>query len=134
MCLADLVMTATTRDGDSGIVAFADTSPEITTSTPAADRLLIGSPVQTTRNFFTDATGQFFAGVWESTPGKWRVRYTETEFCHITRGVVFIEDDHGRGALFRAGDSFVVPAGFAGTWHVREAATKLYVVFESAQN
>lgn len=114
------------------IVDFTAATPEITVSRPAADRLLAGNPQQTARNYFSDTTGQFFAGVWESTPGKWRVRYTENEFCHITRGSVHIEDDHGSGRTFKAGDSFVVPAGFSGVWQVRESMSKLYVIFEAA--
>jgi hypothetical protein len=31
---------------------------------------------------------------------------------------------------FGAGDSFVVPAGFEGTWEVLEDAVKLYAIFE----
>jgi uncharacterized cupin superfamily protein len=129
MCLAGMTMT----DADvNGIVDFSSVTPEVSTSSPAPDRLVSGSPQQTTRNFFSDATGQFFAGMWESSPGKWRVRYTETEFCHITRGSVYIEDEQGRGRTFRAGDSFVVPSGFSGTWHVHEPTAKLYVIFEPA--
>jgi uncharacterized cupin superfamily protein len=70
--------------------------------------------------------------VWESTPGRWRVRYSENEFCHITRGKVRIEDDAGRSWTFEAGDSFVIPAGFAGIWKVIEPLSKLYVIFEPA--
>src|SRR5437868_8455256 len=114
------------------IVDFAATTPETTVSRPAAERLLAGTPEQTTRNFFSDITGQFFAGVWESTPGRWRVRYTENEFCHITRGSVEIEDEHGYSRTFKAGDSFVVPAGFSGVWRVKEPTSKLYVIFEAA--
>ena len=33
----------------------------------------------------------------------------------------------------RAGDSFVVPAGFAGTWQVLERARKLYVILEPGE-
>ena len=131
MCLADIVMTDPQFD-QPAIVAFSTTSPEVSVSTPAADRLISGNPEHTARNFFTDQSGQFFAGVWESTPGKWRVKYTETEFCHLTRGLVEIEDARGTTSRFRAGDSFVVPAGFSGTWHVLEPASKLYVIFESA--
>lgn len=114
------------------IVDFADAAAETTVSRPATDRVLAGTPEQITRNFFSDTTGQFFAGIWESTPGRWRVRYTENEFCHITRGSVRIESDHGYSRTFRAGDSFVVPAGFSGVWHVAEPMSKLYVIFEAA--
>lgn len=132
MCLASIVMTDVDLDSLPGIVDFASAQPEVTVSAPAADRLLMGTPEQKARNFFSDTTGQFFAGIWESTPGKWRVRYSENEFCHITRGSVYIEDDRGRGRIFTTGDSFVVPAGFSGTWHVKEPTAKLYVIFESA--
>lgn len=136
MCLASIVMTESIPPAAAIsqplIVDFASAPSEATTSRPPADRLLAGSPLQTARNFFSDATGQFFAGTWESTPGKWQVRYTENEFCHITRGSVHIEDGQGNEWHFKAGDSFVVPAGFAGTWKVLEPLAKLYVIFESA--
>src|SRR4051812_8015507 len=130
MCLAGMAMS------DSfdvpAIVSFSKTTPEVSVSTPAAERLLAGNPEHIARNFYSDPTGQFFAGVWESSPGKWRVRYTETEFCHITRGSVYIEDEHGAASTFHVGDSFLVPAGFCGTWQVLEPTEKLYVIFESA--
>ena len=125
-------MTDTDGRDMPAIVDFLSTIPEVTVARPEADRLLAGSPEQTIRNFFSDATGQFFAGIWDSAPGKWRVRYTENEFCHITRGEVYIEDEQGRGRAFCTGDSFVVPAGFSGTWHVKEPTSKLYVIFEPA--
>ena len=89
-------------------------------------------PEQTARNYFSDSGGRFFAGIWESTPGRWRVRYTENEFCHLTRGRIRIEDSAGRQWTFKAGDSFVIPAGFAGTWEVIEPTAKLYVIYEPA--
>ena len=132
MCLASIVMTQAELTALPAIVDFAASPPEVTVSRPPADRLLAGAPEQTARNYFSDTTGQFFAGTWESTPGKWRVRYSENEFCHITHGRVHIEDDRGQGRTFGAGDSFVVPAGFSGVWHVQEPTRKLYVIFESA--
>src|SRR4029078_10434483 len=46
-------------------------------------RLVAGSPIPEPagRNGFTDATGRFFGGIWRSTAGTWRVRYTENELC-----------------------------------------------------
>jgi uncharacterized cupin superfamily protein len=114
------------------IVSFAQHAAETTVSRPPADRVLGGDPQHTARNFFSDRTGQMFAGVWESTPGRWRVSYTENEFCHITEGEVVIEDASGRQWTFKPGDSFVIPAGFAGVWHVRKPLRKLYVIFEAA--
>lgn len=131
MCLASIVMTQIDSTAPT-IVDFAVAAAETTVSRPAADRVLSGTPEQTARNFFSDSSGQFFAGIWESTPGRWRVRYTENEFCHITRGSVRIENEDGYSRTFRTGDSFVVPAGFVGVWQVIEPLSKLYVIFEPA--
>ena len=129
MCLASIVMTEAIAPT---IVDFASAPGETSVSKPPADRLLGGTPEQTARNYFSDSGGRFFAGVWESTPGRWRVRYTENEFCHLTRGRVRIEDSAGRQWTFKAGYSFVIPAGFAGTSEVIEPTAKLYVIYEPA--
>ena len=112
------------------IVSFHD-AVEPQSSTPEPDRLLSGAPQLTVWNHYADASNQFFAGVWASTRGKWRVRYSEHEFCHITRGRVRIASTSGEQWDFAAGDSFVVPAGFAGTWEVIEECRKLYAIFEA---
>lgn len=98
---------------------------------PAADKLLAGTPRQRYANHYSDATQQFHAGVWSSTPGKWRIRYTESEFCCLTRGRVVLENQQGERWEFRPGAAFVVPAGFEGTWEVLEDCTKFYAIFET---
>ncbi|MFZ0501808.1 MAG: cupin domain-containing protein [Steroidobacteraceae bacterium] len=97
---------------------------------PAPDRILQGQPVHRACNAFTDASAQFFCGRWSSSPGKWRVRYTESELCILTAGRVTIESVAGERQSFQTGDAFVVPAGFEGTWTVHEDCTKLYAIFE----
>jgi hypothetical protein len=100
-------------------------------SVPAADRLLAGQPETRVSNYFADPTQQFFAGRWSATRGKWRIRYTENELCVMTAGRVVIESDSGEHASFVAGDAFVVPAGFSGTWEVLEDCSKIYAIFET---
>ena len=129
MCLASIVMTEASAPH---VVDFATAAPETSISKPPPERLLAGNPQHVAHNFFSDRSGRFFAGVWESTPGRWRIRYTENEFCHLTRGRVKIEDAHGNVRMFSAGDSFVIPAGFVGTWEVIEPVAKLYVIYEPA--
>lgn len=102
--------------------------PEV--SAPAADRLLAGRPVTRVSNYFSDSTQRFFAGRWSATRGKWRVSYTENELCVMTAGRVVIESDSGERDSFAAGDTFVVPAGFSGTWEVLEDCSKIYAIFE----
>jgi uncharacterized protein len=100
-------------------------------STPAADRLLEGSPRHVVSNYFSDQTQQFHSGRWSSTRGKWRIRYSESEFCCLTRGRVALENTEGQRWEFGVGEGFVVPAGFEGTWEVIEDCTKFYALFES---
>ena len=104
---------------------------ESESSAPAADRLIAGNPRQQVTNYFSDSTQQFHTGVWSSTRGKWRIRYSESEFCCLTRGRVVLENSDGTRWEFGPGDGFVVPAGFVGTWEVLEDCTKFYAIFES---
>lgn len=114
---------------NSRIVSFRD-PVETTESALAAERVLAGNPRQKISNHFSDSSNQFFAGVWSSTRGKWRVSYGENEFCHILAGRVALTGENGERSEFAAGDSFVVPAGFAGTWETLEDCRKLYAIFE----
>ena len=115
------------------LAVFGETPSEEFTIRPDADRILAGSPDQTAWNFFTDRTGQFSAGIWEGAPGVWRVNFTENEFCHLLSGVVVVRDEAGGERTFNAGSSFVMPAGFVGTWEVVETARKLYATFEASR-
>jgi uncharacterized protein len=103
---------------------------EAEVSSPGADRLLAGNPKHSLSNYFTDSSGQFFAGRWSSTPGTWRVRYTENELCVIVEGKIVLTGDDGAVNSFGAGDAFVVPSGFSGTWQVVVDCTKIYAIFE----
>lgn len=101
------------------------------TSPPPADRLVSGTPQTTVTNRFADPTGQFFAGDWSSTVGKWRVEYSEHEFCQLTEGRVVLTSEEGRSWRFGPGDAWVIPAGFRGTWETVEPARKRYAIFEA---
>jgi uncharacterized cupin superfamily protein len=95
-------------------------------------RLMPGSPLpeQFVRNLYTDGSGRFFAGIWRSGVGAWRVAYTENELCVLTEGKVRITDDRKRSWTFTPGQCFVMPAGFAGLWEVLEPAAKFYAIYE----
>lgn len=97
---------------------------------PPADRILGGDPVQTAWNLFASADGRFNSGIWECQPGKWRVVFSESEFCQILEGELVVTGDDGSVATYRAGDAFVSPAGFTGTWEVTKAARKHYAFYE----
>lgn len=112
------------------IVDFAIARSEDATYRPEPAKVLAGDPLQTVRNFYDDPTGQFSAGIWEGAVGRWRVSYTEEEFCHLLSGIVVLTDNGGSSRRFEAGASFVIPAGFTGTWANVTPARKLYVIYE----
>lgn len=93
------------------------------------DRLISGNPQFRAWNI-EDRDGKIYAGLWEATPGKWRVDFEEWEFCHILSGVSVIAEEGGETRTVRAGDSFVFRPGFKGTWEVLETTRKEYVICE----
>lgn len=96
----------------------------------APEKLITGNPKQTLWMHYTDPTRQYVVGLWRSEPGKWRIRYTEEEYCRMQEGVSVITDEAGHALTVRAGDEFVVPRGFVGTWEVVETSTKRFVIYE----
>jgi uncharacterized cupin superfamily protein len=97
---------------------------------PSPENILAGIPRARASNQYSEPTQQFYCGLWTSTMGKWRVRYTEHEFCVLIEGRVRIESASGEKHEMRAGDAFVVPAGFEGIWEVIEPCKKWYAIFE----
>ncbi|NAZ37612.1 cupin domain-containing protein [Rubellimicrobium sp. CFH 75288] len=96
------------------------------TSRPPRDRVIAGDPVFTTWN--SEEREGLHCGLWQSTPGKWRIAYDEWEYCRIVEGLSVITEEGGAARIVRAGDSFVIRPGFRGTWEVLETTVKDYVV------
>ena len=84
-----------------------------------------------TYNHYTDPSEQFFAGIWHSSVGAKSVSYTEEEVCVILEGRVRLTDLEGNAREFGAGNTFVLPAGFKGTWETLEAVKKIYVIWQA---
>ncbi|MBX9451492.1 MAG: cupin domain-containing protein [Mesorhizobium sp.] len=106
-------------------VSTAGAAPE--EEAPAPDRIVSGAPSFKTWNV-EEADGGLYAGIWEATPGKWRIDYEEWEFCHILAGVSIVTEDGGEAHTLKAGDSFILRPGFKGTWEVVETTRKEYVI------
>ncbi|MGB5948399.1 MAG: cupin domain-containing protein [Parvibaculum sp.] len=101
---------------------------------PPPDRVLEGAPRNRTWNAYETPDGRFFSGIWESEPGKWRIEYTEAEFCHILEGESRIAGEDGTLVTVRAGDAFVIPEGFKGTWEVVTRTRKHYAIHLPPEN
>jgi uncharacterized cupin superfamily protein len=93
---------------------------------PAAEKVLAGDPVFTTWN--AEERDGLYCGIWQSTPGKWRISYDEWEYCRILEGRSVITSDDGTAYPLAAGDSFILRPGFSGTWEVIETTRKDYVI------
>jgi uncharacterized cupin superfamily protein len=99
-------------------------TPEITRPDPA--KVVKGDPVHTTWNV-EDRDG-LYSGLWQSTPGAWRMNYTEWEYVHIHSGHSVLTGDDGSVTHLRAGDSYLIRPGFQGVWEVVETTLKDYVI------
>jgi uncharacterized protein len=93
---------------------------------PDPEKVLAGDPVHSTWNL-EDYDG-LYAGLWQSTPGKWRVAYQEWEYFRIHSGHSILTAEDGTVTDLKAGDSFIIRPGFEGTWEVVETTLKDYVI------
>ena len=102
----------------------ASVAPEV--ERPAAEKLISGDPVFTTWNL--EEKDGLYAGIWQSTVGKWHVSYDEWEYFRLLEGVSVLTDAEGQETRLTAGDSFIIRPGFSGTWEVVETTRKDYVI------
>jgi hypothetical protein len=122
--MAKLAVTRITRNGPGGkgLEPCQFISPE---------SVIAGKVKEKAHNFFSDASGQLSAGVWECSPCTLRLDgYSVDEYCHILTGRVVLTDEDGKRQSFGPGQSFVVPKGFRGTWHMPTTTRKYYVIFD----
>ena len=98
-------------------------------ATAPGERRLEGEPSFTLWGVTSDEDGSLVTGIWETTPGKWRVEYRDKwEFCTIVAGELRVTEEGGPSVVYRAGDSFVMKPGFTGVWRTLETVRKIYVV------
>jgi len=108
--------------------------PQVTlapSTPPTADMLHSPVPTQHAHEYFADATGQFTAGVWQTT-GYHRqlIEFPRHELMHLLEGSVTFTDDQGGSQTFKAGDTFFVPLGTPNAWKSEGTLRKIYCIFE----
>lgn len=92
-------------------------------------RPIHGDTTYLTLESFSAQHGQLSSGVWEATAGAFRSHCAGyVEFCHIVEGSCRVVDTDGTSHSFAAGDSFVLPEGFAGHWEVDERVKKVFLI------
>ena len=101
-------------------------APEDSRPDPAT--VIAGDPVHTTWNIEDDRG--LYCGMWQSTPGIWRVSYAEWEYVRIHAGHSVLTGDDGTVTHLHSGDAFIIRPDFVGTWEVIETTLKDYVILE----
>jgi uncharacterized cupin superfamily protein len=115
----------------SHIVALSSAGVEKESFLPAPEKIISGNPRQNIWNVYSSSDAKFHSGIWDAQAGRWRINYTEDEYCMILEGESIIADEHGNERIVKAGDQFVIPAGFKGTWTVPVYCKKIYVIYEA---
>ncbi|WP_454854742.1 cupin domain-containing protein [Rhizobium binxianense] len=110
------------------VVAFDDSSikpAETVTSDPVA----VDRPyrAQSWRYYERPEVGAL-AGVWEAEAHLERIACDYDELCHLLEGTVRLTDAKGVSRTFGPGDSFIVSAGFHGTWENLTHARKVFFI------
>ncbi|MET7241959.1 cupin domain-containing protein [Methylobacterium sp. EM32] len=114
-------------------VDFPALQPPADTYLPAFSTILSGNPAQTATYLYRSADGRFAAGIWTCRVGKFRIDFDRDEFIQILEGVVIVTDAEGGSRTYRAGDAFVTPKGFSGTWDVIEPIKKHFTWYGEAE-
>ena len=81
---------------------------------------------------FQSGDGRAVSGIWEAGPHLERCDCDFDEMCHILEGKVRLTDAAGNSRSFGPGDSFVVAAGFRGTWENLGFVRKVFFILGAA--
>ncbi|RDL44554.1 cupin [Marinomonas piezotolerans] len=93
------------------------------------DPNLVDTPYKSASwRFFENAEKGALSGIWEAEPHLERCSCDYDELCHILQGRVRLTDDSGVSREFGAGESFVVAAGFKGTWENLTFVKKVFFI------
>lgn len=95
-----------------------------------ADRVIEGAPQSAVKVLYTSSDEKFCAGLYACTAGKWRVSYTEDEFCTLIEGSVTLGSEDGPTQTYAAPQSFLIPSGFKGFWQPHGNLRKYFVIYE----
>jgi uncharacterized cupin superfamily protein len=100
---------------------------EVALDAPWPGTPISGDPRTVTLNGYESEDGKRLMGIWESSPGVWKVDYKDWEYCHFLEGRCILTPEGGKPIELKAGDVFVIEPGFKATWEVVERVRKYYV-------
>ena len=79
----------------------------------------------------TVSGGKFITKMYECSPGKFPVEpyFIDCyELAHILTGKLIVTDSDGNTQTYEAGDVFITPQGFTGTWEIVETMRKVFAI------
>ncbi|MES3708686.1 cupin domain-containing protein [Pseudomonas putida] len=110
------------------VIDFAESSIEPLVR-DITDPAVVEAPYRShTWRHFSNPGKNFTAGTWEAGVHKEYCDCDFDELCHILEGQVRLTDVEGRTREFGPGSTFVVAAGFKGTWENLSPVRKIYVI------
>jgi uncharacterized cupin superfamily protein len=113
------------------IVRYPRTKMEDTEWNPMdPKRVVAGSPRSSYKIIYSHPSKEFYSGIFECTAGKWNVNYGEDEYCTLVEGKVVLTGEDGIPNEFSAPESFLIPAGFKGTWEAQTYVRRYFVIYE----
>lgn len=101
---------------------------DLSTSDPNDSNVKSDEPIENSSHVFH--MGKIMVAVYEAAPGKVHIDDAKyDEFVQILEGRLILTPDGGDESYeYKTGDSFVVPKGYTGTWHMPEKYRELIVI------
>lgn len=92
----------------------------------------VGEPVAMTRTAEHMPLEGYNAvtGFWECSPGQFRRQVAGAEYSYIVSGEGTFTPDNGETIQFKPGDALFFEANSHGTWDIREAVRKTYLILK----
>lgn len=112
---------------------FPAVQPREKSFPPLPSHIVSGNPRQTVTEIFRSPDGRYVAGIWTCRVGAFRIDFEHDEFIHLIEGAVTTTDASGHARSYRAGDAFVAPRGWSGTWTVTEPVKKHYTCYTAPE-
>lgn len=67
-------------------------------------------------------------GIWDCTPGRWRLSLPRDEFCHLVKGRARYTSDQGEVIDVTAATCVMFPAGWVGKAQIFETIRNIYLL------
>ena len=101
---------------------------DLSESDPNDSNVVSEEPIENSSHVFH--MGKIMVAIYEAAPGNVHIDDAKyDEFVQILEGRLILTPDGGDESYeYKTGDSFVVPKGYTGTWHMPEKYRELIVI------